>query len=395
MRVGQLIQSVNVEAGGTSTAFLGTLDALRSVPGVEVRAISTEPPAGDPCRAGIEARRGEWRLAGGQGSGLRAGALGRLAAEEVRSGGLDVLHIHGLWSPDLLAAARACAAAGVAYVWEPHGMLVREAYAQKRLKKELFMAAGMRAALRGAAALAFVTAEERDHSLVPSGIGPERLHVVPLPVADPPWEGTPERRAAARARFAIPGGAPCVVFMGRLHHVKRVDMALRAAAVLSKSRPETRVLVVGGGEEKDAAALKALAASLGLEERAVFAGWLRGEDKWLALAAGDVLTLNSVHENFGYVAVEGLRVGTTPVLTSNLALALDLGPRGAGLAEIAEPDEASLAAAYERALAPARQRTSLERGPAWVAEHLSARAVGARLMAVYASVVPSAAGRGA
>ena len=51
---------------------------------------------------------------------------------------------------NLLAAARACLRAGVPYVWEPHGMLVREAYAQKRWKKELFMALGMRRALCGA-----------------------------------------------------------------------------------------------------------------------------------------------------------------------------------------------------------------------------------------------------
>ncbi|MFN7020544.1 MAG: glycosyltransferase [Phycisphaerales bacterium] len=330
MRVGQFIQSIDVTAGGTSTAFLGTLAALRTRAGLGVRAYSARPVEGDPAWQEVEADPASFTLVTGFGRGLSPGALGEAVAADVRGGRLDLLHVHGLWSPDLLAAGRACVEARVPLVWEPHGMLVREAYAQKRLKKELFMALGMRRVLRSAAALLFVTEEERETSVLPRGIARERLRVVPLPVRMPGVEADGAYRARARARFGVPEGVPCVVFMGRLHPVKRVEMALRALAASVPAMPDLRLLLVGGGEAGYEAELRSLAGALGVGGRVTFAGWVKGEDKWLALAAGDVLTLHSLHENFGFVAPEALCVGAMPVLTSNLALAAEMKVGGWG-----------------------------------------------------------------
>lgn len=381
MRIGQLIQTVGVQGGGTSTAFLATLAAIRTRPDLEVRAIALRPPAGDPAWQVINARPDHWTLADAEGRNLRPGELGARAAQLVRSRAIDLLHIHGLWSPDLLAAARAASAAGIPCIWEVHGMLVREAFAQKRWKKELFLAAGLRRALRSAAAVLFVTDHERDDSILPSGIGPERCAVVPLAVELPVKPITPEYRREARARFGVPPDAPCVVFMGRFHHVKRIELTLAAVARLDGDLADTRLLIIGGGDATYTNELKALAQRLNLGERINFAGWVQGEDKWRALAAADALALNSLHENFGYVAVEALCTGTRPVLTTNLALAETLG--AAGLAETAAPDEASLAAALSRALRRQDQAELLASGPRWVDEHLSPGAVGALLGALY------------
>lgn len=389
-RVGQFIQSIDVASGGTSTAFLNTVSALRTRADVEVHAYAAPPPVTDPAAAAVAADPDRWTCVPGYGRGLRPGALGRAVVADVRAGRLDLLHIHGLWSPDLLAVGLACRRLGVPYVWQPHGMLVREAYAQKRLKKEVFMAAGMRRVLRGAGALVFVTGEERDHSLIPRGIGAARVRVVPLSVAMPRVGPDAPFRAAARARFGVPPDAPCVVYMGRLHPVKRVEMILEAAALLSARRPDLRVLLFGGGDEAYVRTLRNRIAGAGLADRAVLAGWVQGEDKWSALAAGDVLTLNSVHENFGYVAVEALCVGTRPVLTSNLALAEQL--RTDGVAEAAEPDAPSLALAWERGMSASDQRTR-EIGRAWVADHLSLPAVATQLVDLYAWLLAAPGGR--
>lgn len=384
-RVGQFIQSIDVASGGTATAFLNTVEALRASGGVEVHAYAAPPPAGDPAAAVVAADPDGWTCVAGYGRGLKPGPLGRAVIADVEAAKVDVLHIHGLWSPDLLAVGLACRRRGVPYVWQPHGMLVREAYAQKRLKKEVFMALGMRRALRGTAALVFVTAEEREHSLIPRGVAADRVRVVPLPVAMPSVPADEAFRAAARARFGVPADAPCVVFMGRLHPVKRVEMILDAAAALGARRPELRVLLVGGGEEPYVRSLRSRVAALGLTDRVVFAGWVQGEDKWSALAAGDVLTLNSVHENFGYVAVEALCVGTRPVLTDNLALAGGLG--AAGLAEVVAPTSGALADGWDRALRGNPGGAIGERGRAWVRAHLGEEAVGESLARLYASIL--------
>jgi glycosyltransferase involved in cell wall biosynthesis len=394
MRIAHLIQTVDVRSGGTSTAFLNTLAALRACGGGGLRwsAFCARPPEGDPAwaeinRADAGEAPGRFHLADGPGAlgrGLGPGELGRAVVRAVEAGGIDLLHIHGLWSPDLLAAGLACRRRGVPYVWQPHGMLVREAYAQKRLKKEVFMAVGMRRALQGAAAMLFVTAEERDHSLIPRGIGPERRHVVPLPVRMPQdaAAGSPPYRAESRARFGIAADAPCIVFMGRLHPVKRIEMAIDALALLRARHTGARLLLIGGGDDAYGQSLRQHARRVtGGEDAVVFAGWVQGEDKWRALAAGDVLTLNSLHENFGFVAVEALCVGTMPVLTSNLAIAAEM--RAGGVAEVCEPAAPALAEGWSRALTANPGGAVLERGRAWVREHLGLEAVGKRLLDVY------------
>lgn len=389
MRIGQLIQTVGVQGGGTSTAFLSTIAALRTRPDLEAHAIALRPPPGDPAWADINARPSAWTLAEGEGRNLRPGDLGARAARLIRERHIDLLHIHGLWSPDLLAAARAAEDAGIPCIWEVHGMLVREAFAQKRWKKELFLAAGLRRALRAAAAVLFVTDHERDDSVLPSGIPSARRAVVPLAVQMPEFNISSEYRRTARERFGIPADAPCVVFMGRFHHVKRIELTLGAVAHLGGSLAQTRLLIIGGGEQAYADELKALARRLGLGDRANFAGWVQGEEKWQALAAADVLALNSIHENFGYVAVEALCVGTRPVLTNNLALAAQLAE--VGLAEVAESSEAGLSKALERALGRRGESGFAERGAAWVSDHLSPQAVGALLHDLYHRAATAAA----
>ncbi|MBX3402812.1 MAG: glycosyltransferase [Phycisphaeraceae bacterium] len=387
IRVLHLIQSVNAQAGGTATAFLGLLDALREHSQVHVLAVSTPPPEGDPAWATIRAdrrARGEsaWTLVKGQGRLLWPGPLGNAARHLLLSNKADLLHIHGLWSPDLLGAAQAAQAERVRYVWQPHGMLVRAALDQKKLKKRVFMALGMRAALERAAAIVYCSTDERSRSIPPAGYPAADQHVIPLPLHLP--VGLPSRaqmRAEARRRFDIPADAPTVVFMGRLHHVKRLELAFEAVGRASRTLPNLHLLLLGEGEADYAAHLRALAESLGIAQRVRFAGFISGDDKWPALAAADILTLNSKHENFGFVAVEALCVGTVPVLTDNLALAPELAGVGGGFSCGQTPDD--LAAAYIEALRASPRDDVVARGMAWVREHLSAAAVAGSLEGLY------------
>lgn len=377
MRIGQLIQAVPQAAGGTTTAFLGTLASL-SAAGLEWRAFTQRPSADDPVRAQISVRAGHWTLADRSGA-VRPGDLGAKVADAIAKREIDLLHMHGVWCADYLVAARACRRAGVPYVWQPHGMLLTEAVAQKRWKKELFLAFGGRAALARAASVLFVTGDERDHSPLPAGVA--RRDVVPLAVETPSLPVDLALRRRARERFGLPADAPVVCSMGRLHPVKRIEMLLEALAGLTRDGREALLLLAGGGEAEFEARLRERAERLGISGRVVFAGWVRGDDKWLALAAGDVLSLQSVHENFGFVAVEALCVGTLPVLTSNLSLAGELSR--AGMCVVAEPTPEGLRAGLAGALARQDPGKTIQDGPAYVGKSFCASAIGGRLLAVY------------
>ncbi len=408
MHVCVVTMSVHAEGGGTSTALLNTLAALRTQPDIAFTVYTLRPPAGDPAWATINAdeetgggegeRRFRWRLAEDVSRGLRPRSLGRLVADGLHRRGEaatghshDLVHIHGLWSADLLAAAKAAHAADIPYVWEPHGMLVRDAFNTKRFKKELFLAIGLRPALRRAKKLVFITSGERATSVFPCGSCRHRGAVVPLPMdfpADlPPRE---ELRRRGREKFGLGAGDEVAVFMGRLHPVKRLEMTLHAFARVAPKRPKARLLLMGSGEEAYVASLRALAERSGVADRVVFAGWVSGEDRWAGLASAECLVLNSTRERFGLVVPEAMAVGTGVVLTEDLPFAHEIIGADAGI--VVKPNDEALAAGLMKGLGYRPDHEQVVRGGAWARQTFSPEAVGVRLYQLYRETLTLHAG---
>lgn len=388
IRVAHVIQSADARAGGTTTALFNILAAVRMLePEVKLDVYFQRPPEGDPAWKTIDADPETFHLAPVQVRRLFPGPLGRLVARDLAEGKYDVLHIHGLWSPDLVAAARAAWRAGVPYVWQSHGMMLRTAWNTKWLKKRAFLLAGLWTCLKRADGFIQMTRDELENSVYPGNVTPEMLHVVPLPVEMP--ESSPRRAELAvrgRDRFGLGADTKVVAFMGRLHPLKRVDMTIEAFALAARERPEMRLLLLGKGEtDAYEAQLKDLAARLGVGDRVVFAGWVAGEEKLAGLSAASALTLNSTLESFGYVLFEAIGAGTPVIITENLSLARDFD--AAGAAFIAPNSIEGLAAMISRVVDDPEARQCAERARQWARREFSPRVIGERLGAVYRAVV--------
>jgi glycosyltransferase involved in cell wall biosynthesis len=94
-----------------------------------------------------------------------------------------------------------------------------------------------------------------------------------------------------------------MMYAGRLHRFKGLEVALHALAVL----PEWRLVLVGSGP--DEARLRRLARELGVEARVDFHGAASQHELWRVLAAGDVFLLPSLKEGGGFAAVEAATLG--------------------------------------------------------------------------------------
>lgn len=386
IRVAHLIQSADTRAGGTTTAFFNILKSVRAAGGgeVEVHAYFVRPPEGDPAWKEINADPGKFHLGDTTGRRLLPGHLAKVIADDLLAKKYDLLHIHGLWSPDLVVAARAAHRAGVAYVWQSHGMFIRWAWNYKRLKKRVFLALGLQKCLERSDSFILMTRDELEQSVYPRTITAEKRHLVPLPVdmaAAAPRRA--ELAARGRERFKIPVDAPVLAFMGRLHPVKRVDMTIEAFAQAAKRLPEMRLLLLGKGETDEyEQELRSKARDLGVEDRVIFAGWVLGEDKVAGLSAASALVLNSVVESFGYVLFEAIGAGTPVVITENLALARDFKEARAGL--IAPNTVEGLAGAMVAAVTDPDAPASAERAREWARREFSHEAVGRRFVDIYA-----------
>lgn len=297
--------------GGPPRSILGLCSALvRS--GVEVDVMTTTangpgaelPPAIEHWRSVSGVRVRYFPLARPR-RFWNAPELRRAVARE--AGRYDVVHVHGLWHLPAANAARAARRALVPYVISPRGMLEREALAIHRGRKALAYALVERGNLSGAAALHATSAREAQTL--------ERRRLGPPIVFAPNGVDLPELDAVDPApvlrSLGIPAGDPFVLFLGRLHPIKRLDL-LAAAAAKVRAR-QLRLVIAGPEEGGHQSAMAPLFAAAGLAT--TWTGAVDGRQKAALLGAARALVMCSDSESFGLSVAEAMAAGTPVVVT--------------------------------------------------------------------------------
>jgi glycosyltransferase involved in cell wall biosynthesis len=135
------------------------------------------------------------------------------------------------------------------------------------------------------------------------GIDPAKIDVVHNGVSVP----------AVRQRRVETGEGRIVLFLGRLTEQKGPGQFLRAAPRVLERVPEALFVVAGSGDLSSQ--LAELAEELGIAERVLFTGFLRGDEVDRVLEAADCFVMPSVSEPFGIAALEAASHGV-PVVVS-------------------------------------------------------------------------------
>ena len=155
---------------------------------------------------------------------------------------------------------------------------------------------------------------------------------------------------------------PIVLFVGRLHPVKGLDVLLEAVGrVRRQGRPPFQVVVVGEGPEAEA--LLRQRAAFGIDQDVRFIG-VRGHDavgEWMRAAA--VFCLPSRNEGMPNVLIEAQACGVPVVATRVGGVGELVGPDSGILVDAG--DAPALAAALVRATAGAWSATRVAEQVAW------------------------------
>lgn len=119
-----------------------------------------------------------------------------------------------------------------------------------------------------------------------------------------------------------------LLFLGRVHPIKGVDLLIRAWRLLSARHHGWRLRIVGPDNGGYLRRMESLAAEFGLS-RIDFTGPLYGAAKMSAYRQADVFVLPTHSENFGMAVAEALASGT-PAVVSKGAPWAGLETEGAG-----------------------------------------------------------------
>lgn len=178
------------------------------------------------------------------------------------------------------------------------------------------------------------------------GFPSDKMVVIPNGIDTDHFRPDPEAGKVVRDEWGIGIDEKMIGIIARLDPMKDHPTFLRAAALLSQQRPDVRFVCVGEGPEPYRSELHALATSLGLGGRLVWAGSRR--DMVAVYNALDVASLSSAFgEGFPNVVAEAMSCGTPCVVT-------DVGDAtwvtGAAAPAIPIGDHQSLAAEWTRML---------------------------------------------
>jgi glycosyltransferase involved in cell wall biosynthesis len=108
-------------------------------------------------------------------------------------------------------------------------------------------------------------------------------------------------------------GWTVVVSIGRLTIQKGLTYLLEAAALALSRNPRILFIVSGTGEQRDQ--LIELAADLGISDRVVFTGWVRGNRFRELYEIADIFAMPSISEPFGLTALEAAHYDTAVLVS--------------------------------------------------------------------------------
>lgn len=215
----------------------------------------------------------------------------------------DLYHTNGMWMHCNHETCLMARKKGRPYVITPHGMLYPQAMARSAWKKRLLLTlGGVDEDLRLATCIHATCKAEMEHYRALGYKNP--VAVIPNPVPIPDFLHEIQRENSIKR----------IGFLGRLHPRKNVEALINAWIMLSDKLRDAQLLIMGKGDAAYEQMLKDRVRQHGLNN-VVFAGFVKGREKFEKLASLTALCVPSDFENFGMIVTEALSVGT-PVIAS-------------------------------------------------------------------------------
>ncbi len=288
--------SLDVRSGGPALSMSLTMKGLEHA-GVECVGLSEQPLDGsrlyDPSQRVRLTHRGKYAPF------AYVDNIGPILRDEADT---DIYHIHGTWMHHGLAVARHARRHGKPYIVAPRGMLYPQALAHHALPKRIMMALYQRSVFAHAACVQATCTEEMDHYRALGFTNP--VAVLPNPIE---ITGLIDRPIPSKPVFTVG-------YLGRVHPRKRIERLIHAFADLRDSLADSRLVIIGGGDETYMNFLQNEVRRLGLSN-VEFPGFLNGEEKDRAISQLSLLVVPSDFENFGNIVTEALVRGV-PVVAS-------------------------------------------------------------------------------
>jgi glycosyltransferase involved in cell wall biosynthesis len=159
---------------------------------------------------------------------------------------------------------------------------------------------------------------------------PKRELNVGFGIPEPP-RYVPEMRAAFLRQCPQVEDKPYILFLGRIHEKKGIDLLIQAYASIRKDDSPKLVIAGPGLESTYGNSISELVKQHNIESSVHFSGMLSGNAKWGAFYGCELFALPSHQENFGISVVEALACGKAVLISNQVNIWREIKKGGAGL----------------------------------------------------------------
>jgi glycosyltransferase involved in cell wall biosynthesis len=243
----------------------------------------------------------------------------------------DVIHLHGLYRFPYSFAAYQAKKCKKPYIISPHGALDPFLYSRSSVGKLGFKRIYERCFdlpnLNEASAIHFTAIEERERTaflnlrapsfVVPNGLDWSRYKQLPP-------------KGWLRARLGL-ADQPLVLFLGRLHFKKGLDLLITAFDAVRRSIPDVQLVIAGPENDDYGKQVRGWVQERGLGSCVHFIGALEVDDTLKAFVDADVFALPSYTENFGMTVIEALACSLAVVISDQVNIHAEVSGADAGI----------------------------------------------------------------
>lgn len=229
----------------------------------------------------------------------------------------DIVHCHS-WQqfPDVVVYHYATKYA-VPYVLQTHGSIPRISKKFRKITYDVIF--GYRVLNSASKVIALSQVEVGQYRRM--GVPEEKIAIIPNGIDCAEYANLPPK-GSFRKKFGIQDNQKIILYLGRIHKTKGIDLLIKAYAYLVNSLEfTTSLLVIAGPDDGYLREAECLVNSLGISGSVIFTGFISAEDKIRAFIDADVFVTTSFY-GFPVTFLEACAIGV-PIVTTTLGDTLE------------------------------------------------------------------------
>lgn len=228
----------------------------------------------------------------------------------------DIIHIHEHRTILAVIVHRYAKKHGVPYVVQDHGSALP--FFKTNFQKKVFDKIWGYDILKDASKLIALTETEAEQYKV-MGCNATKIEFIPNSIDLSAYKKLPDK-GNFRKKYNIQYNEKIILFLGRLHPVKGIDLLIKTFFKLSETFKSAK-LVIAGPDDGSLSLILGLIDKYQIKNKVIITGPLYDEEKLEAYVDADVYVLTSIYDTFPTTVFEAMACKVPVIVTNNIGIA--------------------------------------------------------------------------